>query len=88
MITPRVTDCHSEINIHSLLSDIDCKITNFAKRVYNKVTLMVERDINSEVIKDLLHYRRILIYKSCNDEYASCSSLEQIASRVKLLINK
>lgn len=88
MLSVRLTNCVECTTIPSLLSDIDCKLTEMAKNQYNNITLALNLKINSVAALDLLNYKRILEYKFCNPEYASCYSVESIANRVKILIHK
>lgn len=88
MLSPRLSNCTECATIPALLSDIDCKIKELAQKEYNNVVFSFNRSIKGGVMKDLLNYKRILTFKYCNPDYASCYSVEQIASRVKLLIHK
>lgn len=88
MLSPRLSTCIECSTIPALLSDIDCKVKELAQREYNNVVFSFNRNIKGEVMKDLLNYRRILLNKYCNPEYAPCFTVEMIASRVKLLIHK
>lgn len=88
MITYRLTNCVACTTIPVLLADIDCKISELAKTQYNNIVFALNNYIPSTVMSDLLNYKRILECKACNADYASCYSVEQIASKVKLLIHK
>lgn len=88
MLLPRLTDCVNCSSIPVLLTDIDCKLTELAKDLYNNTVFLLNRKVQSELMLDLLNYKRILQYKLCNPDYASRYTVEQIASRVKLLIHK
>lgn len=85
MLTPRLTDCVECTTIPSLLENINCKIFEVAKSLYNNTVFALNRPINQTVMLDLLNYQRILTYKYCNPDYASHYSINQIASRVKIL---
>ena len=85
MITPRLTNCDSCASIATLLSDINCKVADIATSYYNNITLMLDYPMKDSVMFDLLSYQRILTYKSYNEDYASIFSIEQIASKVKIL---
>lgn len=74
--------------IPALLADIDCKLTEMSKDLYNDIIFALNNPISASVIIDLLNYKRILQYKSCNVEYANDYTVDQIASRVKILIYK
>lgn len=84
MLYPKLvdTDCST---IPALLHDIDHKLNELASSLYNNVTYMLNQPVNATAIIDLLNYRRILTFKWCNPDYASKYTVEQIASRVKIL---
>lgn len=88
MLTYRLTNCVECTTIPALLADIDCKLTELAKSQYNNIVFVLNQYIPSTVISDLLNYKRILQCKTCNADYANCYSIDQIASKVKLLIYK
>ncbi len=88
MLNPRLTNCVECSSISALLSNIDCKLTALAKNQYNNIIFALGYIIPSEVLIDLLNYKRILQYKACNPDYASCYTVEQIAGKVKILIHK
>lgn len=79
-----LTDC-SDCDVHGLISEIDCKLAEMGKDLYNNISFSLNRKVPSEAILDLLNYKRILTYRLCNSCYADCFSNSQIASRVKLL---
>jgi hypothetical protein len=81
----RLTNCVECTTIAALLSDIDCKLTELGKVLYNNTVYSLNQPIQASVFTDLLNYKRILTYRTCNDEYALPYTLEQIASKVKLL---
>lgn len=88
MLNPSLGNCVSCTTIPALLSDIDCKMTELAKNLYNNTIFILNRDIPRDAIWDLLIYKRVLTYKYCNPEYCSPYSVEKIASKIKLLIHK
>ncbi len=88
MLNPKLTNCVDCTTIPALLSDVDCKMTELAKNQYNNIVFSLGRDIKADVMSDLLNYKRILQYKYCNSEYADGYTVENIASRIKLLIHK
>ena len=85
MLTVRLTGCTECNSIPILLSDIDCKIGSVAKNLYNNTIFALNIPIDTSVMSDLLHYKRILTYKFCNHHYAHHYKVDKIASRVKLL---
>lgn len=88
MISYRLTNCEDCNTIPVLLQNIDCKITELAKKQYGNIVFILNNKINSSLFSDLLHYKRILQFKSCNSSYANNYDIDCIANRVKILINK
>lgn len=88
MLYTRLTNCVDCSSIPVLLKDIDCKLTELAKNEYNNIVFQLNWPTLGTVIGDLLNYKRILTYKYCSEDYASHYSVEMIASRIKILINK
>jgi len=86
MLTQRLNDCISCTEIQSLLNDIDRKIFKLSKDMYNNLVFMLNKNISGEVMSDLLNYKRILIYRYHNSDYASDYLIELIATKVKKLI--
>jgi len=84
MLYPRLvdTDCST---IPALLHDIDHRLNELGANLYNNVVYMLNQPVPATAIIDLLNYRRILTFKRCNPDYASNYTVEQIASRVKIL---
>lgn len=85
MLSPRLTSCPECTCIPSLLSEIDCRLAELGKNLYNNTVFMLNQPVNSEVMLDLITYKKILTYKYCNPNYASSYSVNMIASRVKTL---
>ena len=83
MLTPRLTDCKDCTNIPILLEEISCTISVVAKRLYNNTVFMLNQNIDTNVMFDLLNYQRILKYKYCNPDYAGEFTVEMIASKVR-----
>lgn len=85
MLSPRLTNCVECTNITTLLASIECKITEMTKALYNNTVFSLNQPTNGCIITDLLNYKRILIYKCCNSDYACNYTIDMIASKVKLL---
>lgn len=85
MLNYRLTDCTDCVTAPALINDIDCKLTKLAKDQYNNIVFALNKTVSHQLMYDLLHYKRILQYKKCNEEWASCYSIEEIAGKVKLL---
>jgi hypothetical protein len=88
MLYPRLTECVNCPSACSLLADIDCKLFDMAKHLYNNVVFLLNSPISYVAINDLTMYKRILMYKMCNPYYAKEFSLQMIASRIQVLISK
>ena len=88
MLTPRLTNCPACADIPTLLADINCKLFELGKKLYNNTVFSLNQPIDGNVMFDLLNYQRILTYKYCNPDYASLYTVDMIASKVKLLIFK
>lgn len=63
-------------------------MTELAKNQYNNTIFMLNYPVPSTVFSDLINYKRILTYKYCNPNYVCAFTVENIASRIKLLIYK
>ena len=85
MLSPRLTNCPQCADIPSLIAEIDCRISELSIGMYNNITLLLNKPVASETILDLLNYKRILMYKYCNPNYAGSYSVNMIASKIKLL---
>lgn len=85
MIALRLTDCPECASINSLLSDIDCKLVELAKILYNNTIFVLNQPVQHSVYLDLLNYKRILNYRLYNSDYALPYTTEMIASKVKIL---
>lgn len=88
MLTYRLNNCVNCTTISSLLNKIDCKLTELAKNQYNNIIFSLNLNVKRDVMSDLLNYKRILTSKACNADYANCYSVEKIAGKVIILINK
>ena len=85
MLSPRLTNCVDCNKIPNLLSSIDCKLKDLANKQYNNIVFALNYMIDSDIMNDLLNYKRILRYKFCNPNYTSKFSIEQIANKVRML---
>lgn len=88
MLSPKLVNCIDCTTPQALILDIDCKLTELANNQYNNIVFILNLPFPSQVIGDLLNYKRILVYKLCNPNYASAYTVQMIASRVKVLIHK
>lgn len=85
MVSPRLTNCKSCPNIIELISEIDCKVSEIGQDLYNNIVFILNKKIDREALSTLLHYKRILMFRICNPDYAGHISTNTIASKVKLL---
>lgn len=88
MLSPRLTSCPQCADVPSLIAEIDCKIAELSVLLYNNMVFMLNNCYDYDAITDLLIYKRILMYKYCNPNYAGHITINMIASKIKLLISK
>lgn len=88
MLTTRLTNCQECSDILKVIDDIDCKITEISKGIYNNIVFALNTVCKTGTMGDLLIYRNILVHRYCNADYACNFTLEEIVSKVKLLIYK
>lgn len=85
MLNPRLTNCTECIDTLNVICDIDYNIVLLSKCVYNSIILGTKTKCSKSTLSDLLNYRRILVNKYYNPEYAGNFSLETIVGRVRIL---
>lgn len=83
MLNPRLTSCRVCAEIPNLLATINCKVSSESLKIYQNLTLMLNRPVDGCLIDDLIHYKRILTWKYCNPDYAVDYTVEKIASKVR-----
>jgi hypothetical protein len=88
MLLPRLNSCIDCATIPVLINDINKKIAALANDEYNNIVYDLNYYINGQVVFDLLQYKQILEWKFCNADYCKPYTVEMIASKVKILINK
>lgn len=88
MLSPRLSECVECSNISALLCDIDNKLAELANFQYNNIVFALNKPFPGEVMSDLLNYKRILTYRTCNCDYAGNFSINEIGSKIKLLKNR
>ena len=88
MLSPRLNNCVDCASIPALLTDINQKLTYWANVQYNNIVFSLNYYIPGQVVGDLITYKQILTYKSCNPDYCKPYTVAMIASRVKVLIHK
>ena len=88
MLQPRLTTCSECTDIPNLLDKIDCKLAKLGSLLYGNITLMLNNNISAITIIDLLNYKRILTIKQVNPDYCEDYTIDEIASRINILIYK
>jgi len=88
MLNPRLNNCIDCNSIPNLIGQIDNKLTQLANKQYNTIIFGFNSGVSEDTYLDLLNYKRILTYKYCNDDYASAYTVENIASKIKILLFK
>ncbi len=88
MLLPRLNQCIDCATIPVLINNIDKKIQSLATDQYNNIVYDLNYYINGQVMFDLLQYKQILEWKFCNADYCKPYTVEMIASKVQILINK
>lgn len=86
MLTPRLTDALYYNTIPVLIEQIDLTLASIANELYYNTIYSLHKNVDCGPMIDLLNYRRILQYKSCNSTYAPDFTVDQIGSRVITLI--
>jgi len=82
MLSPRLTNCQGCSEIPGLLKKIDCKLAELGSNMYNNIVFMLGYDIPATKIMQLISYKRILIFKYCNLDYAGNCSIGKIKGKV------
>ncbi len=88
MLLPRLNQCIDCATIPVLIDNINKKIQSLATDQYNNIIYDLNYYINGQVMFDLLQYKQILEWKFCNADYCAPYTVEMIASKVQILINK
>ena len=88
MLYSKLSDCIYCNDITTLINNIDCKIVEVSKSLYNNTIYMLNKNIDLNNVNKILIYKRILLYKQCNSDYAGNYTIEMIANKIKLLIHK
>lgn len=85
MLYSNLENCPQCASIPCTIKEIDCIMYSLGVIYYNNITLLLNKPVNKQAMFDLLVYKRILLYKRCNLEYAGGFSVNSIANKVKLL---
>lgn len=86
MVLPRITSCSECDDVDVLIADIECQVAKLGGKLYNNITLMLNKPFSADAMMKLLWYKDVLVRKKANTEYLdTCYTLEKIAGRVKTL---
>ena len=85
MLYPRLTNCIECASIPELLKRIDCRLAELGNSLYNNISFMLNQSVPATDMLQLIAYKRILMYKNINPNYAHHYSISKIASKVILL---
>lgn len=85
MLNIKLTNCRECALASKLIDAIDCQLAKMANNLYLNIAYMLDKPVEGCIISALLHYKRILTFKSCNEDWASDYSISDIASRINFL---
>lgn len=85
MLTPRLTYCLECTDISTIITEIDCKLYEMSNSLYNNIVFILNKSFDSETMSDLLKYKKILMFKLCNPDYAGHYTVNMISNKIKLL---
>jgi len=85
MLSIRLTNCRECDLASKLIDSINCQLAKMANNLYYNIAYMLDKPVEASTISALLHYKRILTFKSCNADWASDYSVDDIASRINFL---
>jgi hypothetical protein len=85
MLSIKLTNCRECALASKLIDSINCQLAKMANNLYLNIAYMLDKPVEACNMSALLHYKRILTYKSCNEDWASDYSVDDIASRINFL---
>lgn len=85
MLSVKLTSCRECALVSKLIDSINCQLAKMANNLYLNIAYMLDKPVEGATMSTLLHYKRILTYKSCNADWAVDYSTDDIASRVNFL---
>lgn len=85
MLSIKLTNCRECGLTSKLIDSIDCQLAKMANNLYLNISYMLDRPVEGCKMSALLHYKRILTYRSCNPDWAGDTQLKDIASRIRVL---
>ena len=85
MLSIRLTNCRECALVSNLLDSINCQLAKMANNLYLNIAYMLNNPVDGCKMSTLLHYKRILTYKSCNADWVDDYSVDDLASRVNFL---
>lgn len=77
-----------ESSITEMICKIDDKLALFGKNKWLNLSFDIDKYYNKEVVGLLIFYKKILLKKYHNFEYANCVKYSDIISRINILLNK
>ena len=88
MLSIRPTTCTECTDVFSLIEKIECSLAKLGSALYGNIVFMLNVPIKAEIFIDLLNYKRILEYKQINPDYCGDYTIDNISSRINILIYK
>jgi hypothetical protein len=85
MLSLKVTNCRECALVSNLIDSIDCQLAKMANNLYFNIAYMLDKPVEGSKMSTLLHYKRILQYRSVNEDWAPDYCITDIASRVNAL---
>ncbi len=86
MLLIKVNECTDCVSIPDLLTEIDCAILKHGKNQLIKNKFEINLHIPKDKVRKMIRYKSILKRRLFNPQYACETSLADIISRAKILI--
>lgn len=88
-MNPVTRECNDCPDLQKLLSYIDCTILDLTQSKYNSIVYGVKECVDSDLLKDLENYKRIITARLYNSHYPCYTfSSNELLSKVRLLAYK
>jgi adenine-specific DNA methylase len=88
MLQAKIGFCNDCADLSNLISQIDSKLLHYSKNYMSNICYLTNKDVNENNIKKLIRYKNILHKKLFNSSYLCSIDIEELISRVKLLLYK
>ena len=85
MLSVKLTNCRDCAVVSKLLDSINCQLAKMANNLYLNMSFMLDKPVEGCKMSTLLHYKRILTYRSCNPDWVDDVTNTAIASRVNFM---